>query len=247
MDWDGDGTLDILSGSYLTVGAAAGRLQVLRGKGETDFALAETMLDSGGEPIENVNQAQVADNIKRRLLNLCTQQHAVDLDFDGDLDLVVGSNMDQFFWRENLAQGDGRAMEGNLAVESKRLPLRLPEPARHASPHLADWDNDGDLDMLSGSAQGGVFVAENLGTRSDPIWDQFKQLLPLAENLEEPKSIESLTLGGSTRVWAHDVNNDGQLDLLIGDKQVVSRLDAGGNADREEVGYVWLLVRKAAN
>ncbi len=244
MDWDGDGALDILSGSYLTVGAAAGQLQILQGSGENSFSPAQTMLDSAGQPIENVNQTQVPDNIKRRLLNLCTQQHAVDLDADGDLDLVVGSNMDQFFLRENLSAGDNRAMKGNLAAESKRLPLRLPEPARHASPHLADWDNDGDLDLLSGSAQGGVFFAENLGTPAEPVWGKFKQLLPLAENLDEPRSIADLKLGGSTRVWAHDVNGDGQLDLLVGDKQIVSQLDASANANRQEIGSVWLLVRK---
>ena len=32
---------------------------------------------------------------------------------------------------------------------------------QHSDPFVIDWDGDGDLDLLSGSSNGGVYWAEN--------------------------------------------------------------------------------------
>ncbi len=262
MDWDQDGTLDILSGSYLTPGIQAGHLQFLRGSGGVEFDAAETMNDMEGNPVLNVAVTKSSD-MQLKVKNFCTHQHAVDFDNDGDLDLVVGSNLDQFYFHENLAKSGAAPM---ISSNSVAMQVRLPSPAKHSAPHLADWDNDGDLDLISGSSVGGAFLSENVGSRSAPKYEPFQILIPLGDSsaLSSTQRIDSASfeMGGSTRVWATDFNSDGWLDLLIGDCSSVMELKDGvteedlqaaaGISESEAnklvnnitTGFVWVYLRK---
>jgi len=173
VDWDLDGTLDILSGCYCLSKEIGGALQFLRGNTNTDFYAAETMLDKDGAPITNVVVSKDADFLEH-YKNYCTHQHAVDYDNDGDLDLVVGSGKDEIRFHENVA-GPGQVPK--IASNPFTLSVRLPFPVMGPNPHLADWDNDGDLDLLCGSNAGGVFIAKNSGSRSEPAYEPFKILI----------------------------------------------------------------------
>ncbi len=216
MDWNGDGQLDILSGCYWTDGADAGHIQWLAGNGTLDFAAAQAVLNAAGKPLENANLKDDPDKEQKQILTICTQQHAVDYDGDGDLDLVVGCFGNNFFLYEN----HGKDGQPELSESPVELPVK--SPSYHAAPHLADWDKDGDLDLLSGTASGGVILSENVGTRQKPEWSQFQQIVPGSE------AHQQTTAGGkeivpapSTRVWAVDWNQDGWLDLLVGDSTAI--------------------------
>ncbi len=268
MDWDLDGKLDVISGCYLTPGIQAGHLQFLRGIEGIDFDTAKTLVNEKSQPILNVAVDGTSD-IQLKLKNFCTHQHAVDYDNDGDLDLVVGSNMDQFYLHENVAQS-GEAP--SISSTSVALPIRLPGPTRHSAPHLADWDNDGDLDLISGSSAGGVFISENSGTRDKPSYEPFRVLIPLREYqtpvAEQRSNKPDFEMDRSTRVWATDFNSDGWLDLLIGDCSHVMELNDDATEEefdaafkvaaessqaelekcvtRKATGFVWVYLRKPA-
>jgi hypothetical protein len=237
VDWDQDGKLDILSGCYLSMGVQAGHLQFLRGSAGIDFHAATTVNNENGEPVVNVVAGDSSD-IQLKLKNYCTHQHAVDYDDDGDLDLVVGSNMFHFYFHENVAEPNESPVLSSLPVP---LSVWFPSSYRHTAPHLADWDNDGDLDLISGSSSGGVFLSENSGTRAKPNYEPFEVLVPLSESSspvrEQRRNDPDFQLGGSTRVWTMDFNSDGWLDLVIGDTSEVMELKKGVTEEEFEEAF----------
>jgi hypothetical protein len=221
VDWDQDGKLDILSGCYWTEGAEAGHIQLLTGKGGIDFEEAVSLKNMAGKPLENIVLEGEDEN---QILSICTQQHAVDYDGDNDLDLVVGCFGPKFYLYENKADSEN----GEQSLVEQPVELSIESTGYHSAPHLVDWDDDGDLDLLSGSSDGGVLLSENTGTREEPQWAAFKQLVPPSE-LHEQSTDDGgeIQMSPSTRVWATDWNGDGLLDLLVGDSASVVNAKPG--------------------
>ena len=222
-----DGKLDILSGCYWTAGTPAGQIQILKGAASMDFEKATALLSAAGKPLENVEtkkdgRLSSADQIK----NICTQQHAVDYDGDGDLDLIVGCYDHNFFYYEN----EGSDTENKLV--EKPIEMDILSPDEHSAPHLVDFDGDGDLDFLTGGSAGGAYIAINTGSRKQPHYEDFTKLLDKPENPYAPRPSDELTIGAGTRVWATDFNGDGLMDLLIGDVSAIAR-PAKGVSDEE--------------
>jgi hypothetical protein len=209
VDWTNDGKLDILSGCYWTEGADGGHIQLLAGRGGLDFAESTDLLSGEEKPL--LNEALAEDKSNQTSI-ICVQQHAVDYEGDGDLDLVVGCFGQDFFLYENK----GKAEKPDLVTTPRKLEIKSPD--YHSAPHLIDWDGDGDLDLLSGSGNGGVLYAENTGTRAEPAWSEFRRLIPASQQSEQLLSEgASVQPSQATRVWATDWNGDGLLDLLVGD------------------------------
>ena len=216
MDVNGDGHTDILSGSYSRMERdMAGLFQVLYGS-ESGFRKAEPLSGDDGELliITSPGDDQDVDRI-------CTRPTAVDLDGDGRLEIVSGNFTGTFALFAGHGEGKFAATSSMLTDTDGEL-LRVPA---HSDPFFVDWDADGDLDLLSGSGQGGVFLFRNVGSKSKASFGP-QEILMQAKGYEAA----GLTFGDehiqlpqtSTRVWADDLDGDGKLDLLVGDSVTLS-------------------------
>ncbi|MFK7959560.1 MAG: FG-GAP repeat domain-containing protein [Phycisphaerales bacterium] len=245
MDINGDGHLDILSGSYSRPGQdMAGLFQVLAGKPGGGFSAATPLNGDDGQPLV------IGSSTQKPVGQICTRPFAVDLDADGLLDIVAGNFGGEFHMFRGTGPGtfaarstmlvaakadanNGRARRGPSfdGPTAKKASLAVP---MHSDPFLIDWDGDGDHDMLSGTARGGVMIAMNTGTPQAPSFAAFRDLVA-APAKAHAMPTDDITLGeshltgpaGSTRVWSADVDDDGDLDLLVGDTQVVYHAGEG--------------------
>jgi hypothetical protein len=213
VDLDGDGHLDILSGSYSRMDRdMAGLFQVLRGQKDGTFRKAEVLNGTDGKPL-----IIPADNEKELTEKICTRPFAVDWDGDGKLDLVVGNFSGTFYWFKG--QGKGKFLPTPQLIKSGDKPLKV--PAAHSDPFVIDLDGDGSLDLVSGCSDGGIYWAHNrAGKGKMPDLEPFQPLIKPGHAAKPGQPFRESDLTGpthATRVWVADINGDGKLDLIVGD------------------------------
>lgn len=217
MDLDGDGRRDVLSGSW------PGELYIFRGGAERTFGGPEKIKDSDGEEL-NVGKASAV--------------LAWDWEGDGDLDLLVG-DIRGFI---HLILNEGGAKDPRFGA-----PRKLKASGRDISviggdsaPVVADWDGDGKPDLLTGTGDGSVVFFRNIGSRKEPVLEQGRTLVPASKGKGSGSGREER--GSRSKICVTDWNEDGRLDLLLGDFST-SRAESGGSRYQ---GRVWLFLRKSS-
>ncbi len=225
----------------------AGLFQVLYGKADGTFRKAEVLKGTDGEPLIIPVRSKPGKG-DDWVNNICTRPFAVDWDGDGHLDLVVGTFPGTFYLFKG--QGSGKFLPKPEEMKAGDRPLKI--EGHHGDPFVIDWDGDGDLDILSGSSEGGVQWAENrAGPGKPPRLEPFRTLIEHGPRSSTAQILRDADLKGplsDTRIWVDDVNSDGKLDILVGDmaplispadgaqrggvQEEVRRVDEGASARR---------------
>ncbi len=139
----------------------------------------------------------------------------VDLDDDGDLDLVVGKNDGAIKYYENT--GDAAAPEftertgAGSAENPDHNPFEGIDAGSNAAPTFTDWDRDGDLDLVVGERDGTLEYYENTGSESAPAFEE-----RTGDTGDHPNPFHGFDAGSrSTPVFA-DLNGDSVSELMVG-------------------------------
>jgi hypothetical protein len=179
-DLDSDGDFDLLIGNF------DGTISYYLNTGSPELPVFQYV-----DKLRNSNQ-QIID------VGLTARPFLIDIDGDGDQDLIIGS----FNGQITLFLNEGTTSVFSFLEE----PLYFAgiDVGDNSSPFLIDYDKDGKLDLFTGNRNGNIFYYRNNGTNVLPVWD-----------LITNKFIET-SAGGITVPVFTDIDNDTDQDLFIG-------------------------------
>nr|WP_320011074.1 PKD domain-containing protein [uncultured Desulfobulbus sp.] len=188
VDIDNDGDPDIF------VGANSGTINFLRNDGSADqpvWTNTGTINDSEGNTVDAGSYSSPA---------------VIDLDNDGDLDLVIGESGGRIYFYQN--DGDESVPVWTAVDYLKDSSGTTIDVGYYSCPSLADIDNDGDLDLFVGHSGGTLMFYRNDGTSSSPVWTE----VGLIEDVEASQ----INVGSYSYPNFFDKDKDGDLDLIVG-------------------------------
>jgi hypothetical protein len=194
VDLDGDGDLDVVVGEYW------GRLSYFKNTGTTQAPVYQ-LLEDDANPFDRVG------------VGYRSAPALVDLDDDGDLDLVVGgggySDYEWYFrsvveYHENVGTAQAPVFVKQSGEDNPFNDLNVSDTP---SPALADLDGDGDLDLLLGDYSGYLNHFKNIGTAQSPVF---------VEPPDEESVFDGVIVGIDSAPVFADLDNDGDLDAVVG-------------------------------
>jgi hypothetical protein len=178
VDLDGDGDLDLVVGEF------DGSLLSFANDGAGGF----TALTGVANPFNGIDVGQKS------------APSFVDLDGDGDLDLMVGQSVGS----EPMASFANDGAGGFTALTGTDNPFNGINVGRDRKPSFVDLDADGDLDLVVGESNGTLNSFANDGAGG------FTALL----GTDNP--FEGINVGSDSTPSFVDLDEDGDLDLVVG-------------------------------
>jgi len=239
VDINNDGNIDLLSGSW------PGEIFLFKGGPDHSFAPPEMIKNKDGKiinigggmrergfggGISIVGSAKFETTPEGTFVNYqgkryestpdrpigitgtASTAHAADWDGDGDYDLIIGDINGKVYLVPNEGTPESYAFGRERQLTSVR--------SRRAGPFTADWDGDGDLDLLVGAEDGSVSLYRNIGDVKSPELAPAVQLVPPGERTDKntvQNAPKDVCRGRRSKICVTDWNGDGLLDLLVGD------------------------------
>jgi hypothetical protein len=228
-DLDGDGRLDLLTGSF------DGGAWWIQRQPDGSFAKPQPVLDTNGNRLRVGQYWHRPDDGSQGSWQLLDRPHGIaaapmDWNGNGRADLVLGTGCGKLFVALNEGGEEGPRFNPALVpVEVGGATLEL--ASGYAMPYAVDWDGDGRLDLLVGVSSGEVHWLRNVGAADAPSFEAPRTLLAASSG-------EWDAPGRRVQVSAADVDGDGRLDLLVGD--YLARKEGDSTLLR---GHVWWLRR----
>jgi hypothetical protein len=189
-DYDNDGKRDLLVGD-----GAAGYVYFYRNT-NTD---ANPILDTGVRLMAGASVLSVTYR---------ATPYLYDWDGDGLKDLLCGNGDGYVYWFKNIGTARSPAYASGTLIQAGGVNLNL---GIRSVVRMFDLDGDGVPDLV-GSSNTGVYWCKNIGSSAAPI------LLPPVP-LQAPVSgggLQPINTGARMRLDWVDWNNDGVMDLLVG-------------------------------
>lgn len=241
MDLNGDGHMDLLSGSWpgeiflfkggegrsfaapemlkdrndeiINIGGGIeerpnGEGILIRGNAEWETTDEGTFVTYHGKRIESTPEKPISST------GTASTVRATDWDGDGDFDLIVGDIRGNVFLVPNEGTATSYTFGKEKPFQAGGQPLRV---GGRAGPFAADWDGDGDLDLLVGAEDGSVSLYRNTGSAKAAELAAAVQLVPPGSAEYGGQAPKEPRRGVRSKVCVADWNGDGRLDLLVGD------------------------------
>lgn len=127
--------------------------------------------------------------------------HAVDIDGDGDLDIMAVSG----YGIMNFYANTGTSTNPNFNFPTS-FPFGFPNVASSFAINFVDLDGDGDFDLMAGGTYGQLDYFENTGQANNPAFGAAQSL---------PFGLDSVSFVSSPEFG--DLDGDGDMDLLMND------------------------------
>ena len=209
------------------LGPAIRNIQVSYIDGKAHFLVpGKEILDISDSTQSDVRDLFPADTLEKLFQHIRMRQWKyVDYDGDGDADIVAGiSDWTDYGW-DNAFDSTGKWTRGPLHgyvyyLENDngtyRLRGRLKAGGKDIdvygspSPNFADYDHDGDLDLICGEFVDKMTWFENTGTRTRPVY-------AAGRYLANEQGVIKMDLE-MIRPVAVDWDGDGDTDLVVGDE-----------------------------
>jgi hypothetical protein len=221
VDLNGDGIDDVITGEY-----APGDILFFKGTGN---GLEKSVLLDEEKPFK--------EDDKQGMYRWMSTAYFVDWEGDGDLDMVVGSVKGGVYLNLNQGSPTEFTFGERVQLTAGGRPMKVEQKSH---PVAVDWDEDGHLDILVGDETAGVTLFRG---RSDRTFESGVSVFtgrPVPQEggfsaLTEWWQKDANVPGFRLRLAVADWNNDGGLDLLVGN------CDQVGD---DFTGHVYLYLRR---